>query len=174
MTRLVLLVTVLLGACVRPPGPIAGDFTPTSIADAQREQRSGERIRWGGTIVSTTPGKAATCLEIVSLPLDARARPRRTDDTLGRFIACAPGFYDPEVFAPRREVTVVGALEPTESGKVGDYDYLFPRVAAEAIWLWPERNPEDRVCYGGAAIGGPYWYPFWWGWYGPGPHLHHH
>jgi outer membrane lipoprotein len=54
---------------------------------------------------------------------------------------------------------VIGTIEGTRSGKVDDYDYLFPVVRAEAIHLWPERAEERDVYYGV----GPYWSPFYWG-----------
>jgi outer membrane lipoprotein len=130
------------------------------VADAQQREGVGERVRWGGELVSTTPGGGNTCFEVVSKPLDERARPRSVDESFGRFIACAPGFYDPAIYAPRRDVTVVGTLEPAEPGKVGDADYTFPRLRADAVYLWPKLEPGDLGYY-------PYWYPYGWGWGGP-------
>ncbi|MGH7893523.1 MAG: Slp family lipoprotein, partial [Candidatus Binatia bacterium] len=87
MLRVVLAAVVLLGACVRPPVQLAGQFPPTSIAEARGDGHEGERVRWGGIIVTATPEKSATCFELVALPLDRRARPRETDATPGRFVA---------------------------------------------------------------------------------------
>jgi outer membrane lipoprotein len=171
----------MLAACARPPRPIAGEFPSVQVADVQRGDHTGERVRWGGVIVETRPEQDRTCFELVSLPLDGRARPRLVDDTYGRFEACAPGFYDPAIYQERREVTVVGAVQDVVTGKVGDYDYRFPRVAAETVYLWPER-PDPSVVYYGAY---PYWnpWPYWsvgWGvgwnadWNGDrGPMVHH-
>ena len=47
------------------------------------------------------------------------------------------------MYTPGREVTVVGALHGTTPGRVGQYDYTFPRVDAATVYLWPERPPED-------------------------------
>jgi outer membrane lipoprotein len=157
---------VLLG-CARPPLELAGTFPRLRVADAQQAGHVGERIRWGGRIVTATPERNRTCFEVVGYDLDRRARPREGDDTQGRFVACAAGFFDPEVYAPKREVTVVGTLEGTAPGKVGEYEYPFPHVAADAVYLWPERLPVDA---GRAYYVGPAWYPYWWGWggwYGP-------
>jgi outer membrane lipoprotein len=161
-----LLVLAALAACARPPRNLAGDFPRTTVADAQQASYAGARVRWGGTIASTNPGRDETCIEVVSRPLDRRAHPRDTDVTYGRFRACAPGFYDPQVYGPDREVTVVGTIEGTQPGKVGEYDYPFPRVAIEEIYLWPKPPPYERVYYPD-----PLWYPWWgwgWGWYGGG------
>ena len=150
---------LLLTACARPPGALRGSFAPITVRDAQTGNVVGQRVRWGGQIVSTKPGKDVTCFEIVSKPPDKQARPVDTDETLGRFVACAPGFYDPEVYAPRREVTVTGTLAETMTRNVGDYEYRFPVVQAETVYLWSRR--QERVVYYDPWID-PFW-PYW-GW----------
>jgi outer membrane lipoprotein len=143
MKRALVLLLLPLAACLRPPANLAGKYDPVTVREAREQPRQGAAVRWGGTLVGLRPAKDQTCFEVASFPLDARARPQRSDDSPGRFIACAPGFYEPAVYAPGREVTVVGALNGTISGKVGQYDYEFPRVDATAVHLWPERTAED-------------------------------
>src|SRR5512139_2557871 len=101
------LLLVFLSACAKPPPPLAGTYTEVGLREAQQGGLSGQRVRWGGVIVATTPRKQETCLEILQRPLDAQARPRYTDESDGRFLACAPGFYDPAVYANGREITIV-------------------------------------------------------------------
>ncbi len=161
----------LLGACARVPPQLQGTFPPVTVADAQRDPKTGERVRWGGEIVSTTPQAGDTCLEVVSKPLACTTRPRGGDETFGRFVACAPGFYDPAIYAPKRDVTVVGTLEPGSQGKVGEADYTFARLRAETVYLWPARDPVERVY---APYGWGWGYPGWgwglgWGGYWGGP-----
>lgn len=167
---------LLAGGCARPPAALRGSFPPTTVADVQAGAAVGERIRWGGEIVRTTPGAEDTCIEVMSQPLDRRAEPRAVDESYGRFVACAPGFYDPAIYAEKREVTVVGTVESFVDGQVGDRPYRFPKVRAETIYLWPKREPARVIYYDPW----PYWgaYPYWgpWGWYGgvwvvrPHPH----
>ena len=170
---------VLLAGCVHPPPSLQGQFPLTTVIDAQTAAHEGERVRWGGTIVSTKLDSNRACLEIVSYRLDRRARPRLGDETTGRFIACVAGFLDPEVFVAKREVTVVGAVGASTRGKVGDYDYVYPRVAAESVFLWPERPTEnERPVYYGVGVGGGYWGPWLYGdpfryGYGHGGYHHH-
>jgi outer membrane lipoprotein len=130
----------------------------TGVDEAQQGGYDGQPVRWGGRIVKSTPGPEQTCIEVVSLPLDAQTRPREIDATTGRFVACGSGFYDPAIYAADRDVTVVGTLDGSQQGKVGDLDYRYPRVAAETIYLWPQ--PQSYPYYYG---GGPYWYPYAWG-----------
>jgi outer membrane lipoprotein len=155
---------LLLAACATPPPVLSGSaFSEVTLQEAQGRGLSGERVRWGGTIVSTTPGKDETCFEILSRPLDREARPRRTDQSDGRFVACARAFFDPAVYAPGREVTVIGTLQTPTVGKIGEYEYRFPRVAAETVFLWPEREAVQAYYYYDPWPG-PYWYPFWRPW----------
>jgi outer membrane lipoprotein len=162
-----LLAVVPLLAC---PAPrlLRGEFIRTTVADAQRGGHEGEHVRWGGTIVETRPERGRTCIEIVSRRLDRRARPQPGDESDGRFEACAPAFYDPEIYAADREVTVIGTIAGTRAGRVGEYDYSFPAVDVEVLHLWPERpRYDDRVYYPSGVYVGPLWYPFWWGgWHG--------
>ena len=153
-----------LGACAKPPTMLSGGpFAEISVLEAQTRDLAGQRVRWGGSIVVTTPERDATCFEIVSRPLDREARPRRTDQSDGRFLACANGFFDPAVYAAGREATVVGALQTPTVGKIGEYEYRYPRVAAEHVFLWPKREPvEPYYVYG--PWPDPFWYPFWRPW----------
>jgi outer membrane lipoprotein len=140
MTVLRLLPLLFLMACARPPAALRGDYAPLTVAEALARPEVGARVRWGGELVETRPEADRTCFEIVDHPLDRMARPRRVDDSSGRFIACAPGFYDPEVWTAGREVTAVGTLAGDTDGKVGAMDYRFPRVDADGLYLWPPRD----------------------------------
>ena len=102
--------------CIGPPAPLAGTFAPIAVRQGQEGGLTGQRVRWGGSIVAVAPGKDDTCLELLSHPLQSDGRPRYTDASDGRFIACAAGFYDPEVYAKGREVTGVRGLEAGISG----------------------------------------------------------
>ncbi len=171
----------LLAACApRIPPPLQGVYPQLTVAQAQADHVTGERVRWGGEIASTTPRNSETCVEIVSQALDRRTRPIPSDDTSGRFLACEAGFYDPTIYAPGREITVVGTLEGTSSAKVGDYDYTFPKLRAEAMYLWPKRAPREAYPYPygyygypgwgwGLGFGG--WGGPWGGWYRGGPYF---
>ena len=105
-------------------------------------------MRWGGELVGTTPDAGHTCFEVVSKALDRQARPQFGDDnSTGRFVACANGFYDPAIYASGRDVTVVGTVEPVEPGKVGGADYSFAKVQAQTVYLWPKRELVSSGAY---------------------------
>jgi outer membrane lipoprotein len=144
-TRLltIALAAACLGACATAPKPLQGQFAAVQPQQAVQAGNTGDSVRWGGRIVNVHTEKLFSCFEIVGAPLDGSGRPRKVDETTGRFIACRSGFYEPQVFAAGRELTISGRIEGFETHKVGDYDYRYPRVAAEVVYLWPERQDND-------------------------------
>ncbi|APG06227.1 hypothetical protein BJI69_21505 [Luteibacter rhizovicinus DSM 16549] len=154
--------TLALGACATVPQPLQGQFNDVSTSGAQQGGAPGAKVRWGGEIIKTEPGPQQTCFFVLSEPLDSEARPTASkSDSQGRFVACRDGFYDPEVFTRGREITVTGTLHGAVSQKVGDFDYAYPRVEADVVYLWPKRVPIQPY--------GPGFYdPFWGPGFGPG------
>lgn len=160
-----------LGGCASVPDPLRGDFSGVTQQQAVERNLSDQRVRWGGAIIETRPGEDETCFQIIGRELNDSARPVSDDNTRGRFIACAPGFYDPVVFEEGRELTVMGTLDTPVTREIGDYNYRFPRVSAEQVYLWPEQgyytsrpyhyNPLYARYYPG------YYSPFFYGYYGP-------
>ena len=175
MRKSIVLIPVLatLAACATAPVPLKGEFSTLVPSAAVADNHAGERIRWGGEIIKVSPGENETCFEILSRELDATARPRKRDNSDGRFIACRAGFYDPEVFTKGRDLTVVGTVSGIEVGRVGQFDYTYPKVAAEAVYLWPPRPLviEQRNAWPYDPFWGPGFGPGWWGggYWGPPP-----
>jgi outer membrane lipoprotein len=153
---------LVVASCAYPPAVLdTGPYAPLEPSQAALAEPSSERVRWGGTIAEVHPDQGETCLDVIAHPLDTQARPRPTDESLGRFRACAPGFYDPGIYAAGRRVTVVGANVDRYRAKVGEYELDVPLVAAEVLYLWPELPP----IYPYSPY--PYPYPYFgpaWGW----------
>lgn len=152
------LATAMLAACVSQPRPLQGQFTAITPRQAIDHDSTGATVRWGGRIVSVEPGENRTCFEMLATRLDTSGRPYwATDEVGGRFIACRTGFYDPALFEKNREVTFAGRVDGYENRRIGGYDYRFPHVAADVVYLWPVR---ERV----NVITRPSPWP-WWGWW---------
>lgn len=167
-TLILLGLTLWLAACAgRAPEAIRqappGAPPPDEVrADAARFQ--GTQVRWGGVIAGVSNRADDTLLEVVSRPLASGGRPRETDATDGRFLARVPGFLDPAVYAPGREITVSGTVAGLESRQVGDYPYPYVRVNVEQHYLWAVREPVRDPYYS------PWWYDPWYPYhplYGP-------
>jgi len=175
MSRRVLFLSVVgavaLGGCATIPQPLAGNYAPVTLDAARSGTASASPVRWGGEIVETQPREQQTCFFVLAEPLDSQARPKRGEESLGRFVACKQGFYDPEVFAKGREITVTGTLDGTAQHKIGEFDYTYPKVDASNVYLWPNRPLYVQRPYDPWGPWGPWGDPFWGGWgpwgYGP-------
>ena len=150
--------TALLAACASQPVPLQGEFTAITPQQAVDHDSTGAMVRWGGRIVQVEPQPNRTCFEMLSTQLDTYGRPYwATDDVGGRFIACRAGFYDPALFEVNREVTFTGRVDSYENRRIGEYDYRFPHVTADVVYLWPVRDYVN-------VITRPAPWP-WWGWW---------
>jgi outer membrane lipoprotein len=163
MNRIVLaaLAALALAACATAPRPLQGEYVTGSPTVGHAE---GERVRWGGEIISVETRPEATCFQVLSRELSESARPRAGDTSSGRFLACREGFYDPAVFTSGREITVTGRIAGRETRRIGEYDYPLPRIEADVVYLWPQRPLfDDRYSL---HRRGPFFHPGWYGgWY---------
>ncbi|MEZ5543905.1 MAG: Slp family lipoprotein [Lysobacteraceae bacterium] len=166
-TLCLLIATAALTGCVTVPKPLQGQFATIAPETASTQAREGDLVRWGGRIVEVQPSAEQTCFEIVSRPLSDSARPvANADISAGRFLACRAGFYDPAIFTAQRDLTVTGRIIGFETRRIGEYDYRYPKLAAEVIYLWPQVN-RTQVQY----IHDPFWPGY--GYWGPRPILIH-
>lgn len=155
---LALATAALLAGCATQPTPLQGEYRDISPRDAVDHDSTGALVRWGGRIVQVEPRQDSTCFEVVSARLDASGRPLRGDgNTGGRFIACRSGFYDPAVFERNREITFTGRLAGYDNRRIGEYGYRFPKVDADIVYLWSQRDTVHVVTR-------PAPWP-WWGWW---------
>ena len=152
------LAATALAACATQPLPLRGQYAPITPHEAAAHDSVGAVVRWGGRVVEVEPKPNETCFEMISTRLTSTGRPWwGSDDSNGRFIACRAGFYDPAVFEVNREVTFSGTVSGYDTRRIGEYDYRFPRIAADVVYLWPKR---DAV----RVITRPEPWP-WWGWW---------
>jgi len=135
----IMIVALALSACTTIPEEIQGTFQEVSPARVEPGV-FGSDVRWGGVILDSKNTGQGTCFEILSRSLDKYLRPELEDSTLGRFIACKPGFHDPLVFTKGREVTVTGRIQAIETRKVDDFDYRYPVLAVDDLVLWQKRK----------------------------------
>lgn len=162
LTRYSLLpiVLLLLSACASGPtydtSGVDLAATPRS-AVAELPLMRGRTVLWGGVVLSISNLESRTRLEVLAYPLDSRQMPQRDQDPLGRFILERRGFLEPATYDEGRMVTALGTLERSESGKVGDSDYVYPVIEANDLYLWSrdsEKNNRTSVHFGfGLGVG---------------------
>lgn len=143
LTMALLSSAVALVGCATPPKPLRGNFSALVPAQAAGSEQVGDNIRWGGRIIAVATTPQETCFEILGRDLSASARPTGSiDQSQGRFLACRSGFYDPAIFTTERDLTITGRIVSFETHRIGEYDYRYPRVAADVIYLWPQQSLE--------------------------------
>ena len=150
-------VTLLFSACTTIPEQLQGTYTEISPATVEPSVY-GSSVLWGGVIIDAKNKETNTCFEILSREMDKYRRPLVEDRTSGRFIACKPGFYDPEVFAKGREVTITGTIRNIETRQIDEFSYRYPVLDVNELVLWEVR--QDVLVYNNYD---PFFYPYYWG-----------
>ncbi len=145
---------VLLAACASPPFNLAGvDTTMTPVQAALPGATLGQRVEWGGVIVTARNLADRTDLQVLAYPLDSSARPEDWKSPLGRFILQQRGYLETIDYAPGRLVTAVGTVVTVQAGLVGKAPYRFAVLGAEQLHLWRKRihvstKPSIRFGFG--------------------------
>lgn len=162
--------TLLVASCATPGPVFLREPLPENPSLTQVNGDvtafAGRKARWGGAIVRVENRAQETWIEIVERPLDAHGQPGLSDQSGGRFIARVGAFLDPLIYTQGREITVAGILDGTHSGNIGDYEYRYPIVKTDTVFLWPKDRPLRAP-----PPPDPYWhdpwYPYWPWWYRP-------
>jgi outer membrane lipoprotein len=165
------MVTALIMGCASPVPEVirdSGSTTPITVSQVQSDpaRHAGQRVRWGGEILLASNLEQATEIEILSRRLGREGAPLADAEPEGRFIARVPGFVDPAQLPEGRDITVVGMIDGGVTRPVGEYPYVYPMVAAETRYLWPEPLPASAYAYPSPWFG-PWYDPFWGPYWGP-------
>ncbi len=151
----------LLSACAPAPlykvAPDTPAISPAQVANTP-EQYQGRTVVWAGTVVQVTNYDDHSEIEVLSYPLDSSQRPViGRNNSQGRFIAVLPGFVEPLNFPPGAPITVLGTLDGTHTGKVGEAPYVFARVKVRQHHVWTAsemRSGHSHVSFGmGIGVG---------------------
>ncbi|MGE4547756.1 MAG: Slp family lipoprotein [Desulfurella sp.] len=129
--------------------PISGNYAQITPIEAQTGKFFGKTVRFGGTIISTIPQQNnQTCFVVLGLKLHSNGKPYKKEpkNFVGRFLACAHGYYDPEIYQKGKKITFVGTIVGIEKEKVGNYTYSYPVLDVKSLYLWP-KNTEYENCF---------------------------
>lgn len=129
-----------------------------SLFEVQSDPAShiGRKVRWGGSIVTLENRTPESWVEVLERPLDSDGRPKEAATSSGRFLAVVDRFLDPAVYAAERELTVVGVVTEFTTRPIGGYQYSYPVVRVDTMYLWERRRVYPREPYPW-----PYPDPFW-------------
>ena len=128
-----------------------------------------KNVLWGGMIIETDVKPNATFIKVIDRDLDYEKRPKEGDKSNGRFIVRYPGFLDPAIYKPGREITVIGTLSGVERQPVGEFQYTYLLVDSKHLHLWETRAKYRRPAYWDYPLmpfpysSYPYYPPYVWG-----------
>lgn len=147
-----ILLALLLSGCASTPNVFHQSQTPsisleTAINDI--EIYTGNRVRWGGTILSVKNHPEDTWVEILQQDLNYWGRPQPDSESQGRYYMRVEGFLDPELYKQGKAITSVGLIESTVEQKIGDHTYAYPVIYAESAdqKIWKELPRRDVIYY---------------------------
>ncbi len=128
------------------------------------EQHLGQRVLWGGVIISSENLKGTTEVEVLETSLswgDIPASPV-VGGSGGRFIIEAAKYLDTALFSEGRLITVAGAVKGVVTRKIGMMDYQYPVITPIELKLFdPYKEPEYRY----DPWANPFYSPFYYGGY---------
>ena len=149
------LFALLLGCAGMPEFDTSGvdrSLTPQSV-NAEPEASRGKVALWGGMILETRNLKATTQIEMLAYPLDADYRPMLESKPLGRFIIEHTGYLEPTTYAQGRQLTVLGSVNGSQEGRVGETSYTYPVISDSQLHLWSQSDSGRTNVHFGLGVG---------------------
>jgi outer membrane lipoprotein len=99
---------------------------------------TGALVIIGGTIDQVSSTDHGTLIEVTERALDYWGRPKRTDETGGRFILLYPAHLNTLLYAPGREITAAVTVEGTEATALTDQNLRLPLFLSRELKLWKD------------------------------------
>lgn len=126
-----------------------------SFSDLQKTPREyvGEVVLLGGKIIENLPSPRGTELLMLHLGTDSQGRPKDDDQSQGRYLVHSDQFLDPAIYEKEGLLTVVGKLVGTDVRPIGGLDYVYPKVEAIEVKLWPKSAPHYPRFHIGIGVG---------------------
>ncbi len=106
-----------------------------------------KNVLWGGQIIDMSVKTNGTFIKVVDKDLDRGKRPKEGDVSEGRFIVHYPGFLDPAIYKPGRELSVIGTISGVDVQPVGELLYTYPVLESKQLHLWERRAKYRRPAY---------------------------
>lgn len=157
MRALYFLIILFLAGCASTPRfdttLVDRSLTPQKV-QSQYDSSLGKTVLWGGVILDFSNLQETSQIEILAYPLNSAERPLLDEKPLGRFLLLREGFLEPTVYMQGKILSVRGTVAPSQQGKIGASDYVYPVLKAQQIELWaPKRDSVRSSFHIGIGIG---------------------
>ncbi|MBI5560355.1 MAG: Slp family lipoprotein [Deltaproteobacteria bacterium] len=168
----VLIALIFLGGCASVISEnvlkeVREDIT-LQMVQGLPERYAGEKVVWGGMIVTVENLEDSTVIEVFQTRLDSTHTPTNAlTGEGGRFLVKVSGYLDVFVYRPNKMLTVAGVVKGVEIKKIGKTDYPYPVVTALEMRLFePRAEPEypNPPPWWSFPPYEPYW-PYYWPYY---------
>jgi len=114
----------------------------------------GDVVLLGGKIIENQTLPAGSELVMLHIPTGSQGRPKKDDDhSQGRYLIRSDQFLDPAIYEKGTVLTVVGKLVGTEPRSIGGLDYIYPKVEAIEIKMWPRTTYSNPRFHIGIGVG---------------------
>ncbi len=122
---------------------------------------TGQKVLWGGVIISSENTKDATIIEVLETRLTTRDLPSGVEQgSAGRFLIEVPGFLDTVIYSPEKAITVAGTVKGVTTKKIDQMSYAYPVVIPLEIHLVERADVSGYPDYYY-----PRYYPYYWPYY---------
>jgi len=118
------------------------------------EAYEGKTVMYGGEIIQTRAQANDAWVEVLQKPLDWQYRPQPGDVSYGRFLVHFSSFQDPAIYAPGRQITVIGEVRGKIVQKINELDYSYPLIEAREHRLWRAEALGGPFFHFGIGVGG--------------------
>ena len=135
---------------VRSQVTYAGPFSDVQKAP---DKHVGEIVMFGGKILNNQASPAFSELTVLQLRIDSRDRPKDGNQSEGRYLILSDQFLDPAIYKKGALLTVAGRITGSEVRAIGGFDYVYPKLKAIEIKLWPEDDRNYPRFHIGIGVG---------------------
>ena len=149
-TKIPLSVLVLaLAGCTNTTPDFVQVDTPANfikfeqVIDGEQTHTS-EKARWGGVISKVTQHENRTVLEVASLELSKNAKPMIKKESAGLFKVYLEDSVDAPLYELGNLVTVVGVINPSERGQIGNVAFRVPTLNSASVHVWNHGAKQAR------------------------------
>ncbi len=126
---------------------------PFSDVQKAPDKYMGEIVILGGKILNNKASQVSSELTVLHLPTGSGNRPKDNDQSEGRYLIQTDQFLDPAIYKKGDLLTVAGKLSGSEFRTIGGFDYIYPKLKAIEIKLWPKEDHNYPRFHIGIGVG---------------------
>ncbi len=117
------------------------------------ERYEGETVMLGGRIIKVENASKECQIVVLQMPLASNGRPENEEESQGRFLIQYEQFKDPAIYMKGKSITVVGRVIGSNRRPIGEYMYVYPKIAPIETKLWEGKDRDGPDLHFGIGVG---------------------